>query len=119
MTKCKYWDNHLATIIKLIQCLYDIEGCCCGGLLHVMIDDENIDDGSIIFTLRECLNNPDREESGIGKLICEEFSKLSMEQRRLVVQWNEHITEDGECFFNCQGCDKCYVEIGDEFDNAK
>ena len=113
MNKCKYWNDHMNTIIALIGCLYDIEGCSCGGLLHVMVDDDNLDDSTIAWTLAECLKNPSKEESGIGKLICEEYVKLSMEERRLVNNHCDYITDDGYCYLNCQGCEKCYVETGE------
>ena len=82
--KCKYYNKHLETIKEYIGCLYNLPMCGSGGLLHILLDDDNYDDDDILFCLKECITNPGREESKIGKLICEEYLSLSMEQRRLL-----------------------------------
>ena len=82
--KCKYYTPHLETVKKYVKCLYQIEGCSCGGLLHILLDDDNYEDEDILFCLKECLNHPEREESKLGILICEEYLKLSMPQRTML-----------------------------------
>lgn len=106
MENCKHYTKHLDTINAYIGCLYRIEGCECGGLLHVMIDDDNIEDHFIKWTLDECNKHPEREEAEIGKLICNEYLKLSMEQRRLLAyDWLPY----RGC--SCDGrCENCYIE---------
>lgn len=84
MKTCKYYTPHFKTIRELISCLYSLEGCCCGGLLHILVDDNNYEDHHITFCMQECLNHPEREESKLGLLICEEILKLSMNERHIL-----------------------------------
>lgn len=108
--KCKYYDKHLETISEYIGCLYELEGCCTGGMLHILLDDDNLDDDDIAYRLRECLLRPEREEAKIGQLICEEYLKLGMEQRRLLC--SEYI---GNWLCSRRGdCENCYVHTGRE-----
>lgn len=108
--KCKYYSKHLETIREYIGCLYSIDGCASGGLLHIMLDDDNYDDDDIAYCLKQCLLHPEREESLIGRLICEEYLALPMVQRRL-------LTQLGFGFWNCmnQSCNGCFIELGDKF----
>lgn len=82
---CKYYHPHMETIKEYVYCLYSLEGCNCGGMLHILLDDNNINDDDIIYCLKEFLSHPEREESKIGVLICEEYLKLSIEQRILLI----------------------------------
>ena len=92
------------TIARYIECLYDLEGCSCGGLLHIMLDDNNLDDKSILVCLKECLSHPEREESKIGVLICEEYLKLSMEERFCLTN-TISANYSGVCFeMDCKEC---------------
>lgn len=109
--KCKYYNKHLETIKEYISCLYELEGCGCGGLLHILLDDDNYDDDDIAYCWKECIQNTEREESKIGALICEEYMKLPMQERRLLCStyighWS--------CFDN--NCKDCFIENGDEFE---
>ena len=83
---CIHYNPHLYTIMQLISCLYTLDGCCTGGLPHIVVDDNNIDDGSIKWVLEECdkEENKDRTERGLVKLICEELLNLSMQERVLL-----------------------------------
>lgn len=106
MKTCKYYDKHLETIREYISCLYALEDCCCGGLLHSMIDDGNTDDETVKRTLAQCETHPECEESELGKLICREFLKLPREQRRLVYE------PDWAIDAYCNGpdaCDQCPI----------
>lgn len=106
MEFCKYYNKHLETIRAYISCLYELEDCGCGGLLHVMIDDNNIEDSIVKWTLEQCEQHPECEESELGKLICGEFLKLSMEERRLVME----DANDVVCYtFCCPNCDECPI----------
>lgn len=80
---CKYYKPHMNTIRELISCLYELEGCCTGGLAHIVTDDNNIDDDDIQWVLDECdkEENKDRTERGLVKLICEELLKLTIQER--------------------------------------
>lgn len=110
MEHCKYYNKHIDTIRAYISCLYELEDCCCGGLLHVMIDDGNIEDWHVNWTLEQCEAHPECEESEIGKLICKEFLKLSMEERRLVMEDAGNVVCYTLC---CPDCDKCPIHNPD------
>lgn len=106
MKNCKYYTKRVDTIRSYIGCLYRLDdgNCCTGGLLHIVTDDGNLEDHHIEWCLEECNKHPEREESEIGKLICKELLKLSMEQRRL--------TYAPDWSFVCRGwdhCDKCFI----------
>lgn len=104
--ECKYYNKHLDTIRAYIGCLYSIAGCSCGGLLHIVTDDKNVRDSDIEFCLQQCNEHPECEESELGKLICKELLKLTMPQRRLVMEYDGVIKNYCRFF----GCDKCWVE---------
>lgn len=114
MKECKYFIKRVNTIRDLIACLYDLDdgNCCTGGLLHIVADDGNLEDHHIQFCLDECIKHSEREEAGLGKLICEELLKLSMEQRRLVYEpvW----IVDAWCYQHNRHCDKCPIHNENE-----
>lgn len=112
MSKCKYYNPHLETIREYIGCLYNLKGCCAGGLLHILLDDDNYDDDDIAYCWKECIQNPEREESKIGQLICEEYMKLDMPERRLLTG-----TYIGHWLCLDSDCKECYVQNGDEFED--
>lgn len=107
MEKCKYYNKHLDTIRAYITCLTDLDDCSTGGLLHIIVDDGNLEDHDIEWCLNECNMHPECEESEIGKLICNELLKLPMEQRRLIDEPDSVV----DAF--CKGpdnCDECPIQ---------
>lgn len=88
MKVCKYYNKHLKTIKEYIHCLYGLEGCSCGGLCHIVVDDGNYDNNSLSWVLNECEKeeNKNREELEITKLICNELLKLSINERALLLE---------------------------------
>lgn len=112
MEKCKHYNKHLDTIKAYINCLYRLEGCCTGGLLHILLDDDNIEDHHIQWCLEECEKHPEEEESEIGKLICKEYLKLTMPERRLL--FHNLYLYTGGCDRDCKNC---FVETGEESTN--
>lgn len=111
MNCCKYYNKHLETVREYISCLYRLDGCCTGGLLHIVLDDGNLDADDIQWCLEQCVIHPEREESEIGKLICISLLGLPIEQRRLVYQ-HDWKTES-ECW-GPEHCSQCWIEKGDE-----
>lgn len=105
--ECCHYIKRIDTIRILIRSLYDIEGCTCGGLAHVVVDDDNFDDDTIDFVLLECdkEENKNREEVGLVKLICNELKKLTMQQRALL--FTSYMS------FNCdKDCKECPINNG-------
>lgn len=105
--KCKYYNEHMETVLEYISCLYNLKDCCSGGLFHIMLDDDNIDDDDIIYCLKECLKHPEKEESKIGILICEEYLKMDMHERRCInwVRWCNNFS----CIKNNKNCEQCEI----------
>ena len=112
--KCKYYSPHMDTLRELCRCLYKLKGCGAGGLLHVVLDDNNYNDHFIKYCLDCCLKNPDREESELGALICKELLKMSSKERA-VFDWY-WMGSDLEC--TRIACDECryldYLDLIDE-----
>lgn len=103
--KCRYYNPRIKTIKAYVQCLYELDGCACGGLLHILLDEDNIYDKDILYCLGECIKHPEKEESKIGQLICEEYLKLSLDQRKYLVSYLNGF-EDGTCTveMSCETC---------------
>ena len=78
----------------LIQALYEIPDCGTGGMLHAIVDDNNIQDIDIESMLEEFHDNEDyyknRVEYELAILICNLLLKLSFEQRCALFVIIEH-----------------------------
>ena len=94
MSRCKHWAPIMPILLEYCQCLYNLEGCGAGSNLHILLDDDNYSDKDILFCMKECIQQPEAPESKIGILICEEFLKLTLEERCLFLN-----------MFNGQSCD--------------
>lgn len=44
---CKYFDTEMILIVQMISFLYDDLEECCGGLCHIVTDDDNIEEHSL------------------------------------------------------------------------
>lgn len=105
MNTCKYYSTRIDTILEYCRCLYKLEGCLCGGNLHILLDDGNYDPPSILFCLKECLKHPEREESDLGILICKELLKLSAEELTYFSKrWNNWDITDCLGYEDCRNC---------------
>lgn len=113
--KCKYFTNRLHTIIAYDECLHKLKDCANGGLLHVLLDNGNYEDKNILSCLQNCITNPDREESELGKLICTEYLKLSIEQRRILYLKDFDGFENLRFGYCCNNgdCKNCIIEKGE------
>lgn len=114
MKDCKFYNKHLETIKEYISCLYELEGCNCGGICHIITDDNNIRDCDMEWVLNECEKdeNKDREEIELAKLICKELLKLTVQERVLLFTYMDYY------YVVCDKlCDKCniYNEIIDGY----
>lgn len=106
MATCKYYNPHMQTIREYCRALYKLEGCGCGGNLHILLDDDNINDSCIVFCLKECLRNPEAPESNLGILICEEYLKLTIQERSVMDSlWCDMDVENWPCTGNCETCE--------------
>lgn len=107
---CKYYNDKVAYINKLVRLLYDDLGECCGGLLHIVLDDGNLKDHNIQYCI-EYANEPENANRA-DRLICLEIATkmldLSMEERALIY----HMDMGFECEMDCPNC---VIERGEEF----
>ena len=73
-------------IVELIHCLYDQPDCGCGGLCHIVTDDDNIDDESLKFVIDWCKaeENSERIDKELSSLICELMLQLNLDQRAVL-----------------------------------
>lgn len=108
---CKYYNEKVAYINKLVRLLYDDLGECCGGLLHIVLDDGNLEDHNIQWCI-EYVNKPenaDREDRLICLEIATKMLDLSIEERALIY----HMGMGFEC--EIIDCSNCVIEKGEEF----
>ena len=94
-------------IIELIYCLYDQPDGACGGLCHIVTDDNNIDDYSLQFVIDECKKpeHNDAADKELSSLICELMLQLNFDQRLLLFKIMEDdgqfaVLHDGYCFID-------------------
>ena len=75
--------------------LYSIEPC--GGMLHIVLDDFNLDDGSILFCHRQVQRNNILSET-VATVLCKEILKHVMKmnhEERFIWFWCSSMIEDG------------------------
>lgn len=111
---CKHFNPRLNMIKELISCLYQIEGCCCGGLAHIVTDDNNYQDSHLKWVIQHAKENPNELESGLVILICEELLKLNIQQRALL--FSSYYTYP-PCNGNNAFCDTCKISKGEMEDD--
>lgn len=103
MRRCRYWDEDIDRINLLVEILYEDLGECCGGLLHIVLDDGNLENHHIKWCIEQCekRENFNRSDKLLCKRIANEMLGLTMEQRRLVYYSNGF---DLKCNRNCKEC---------------
>ena len=68
----------MKTLIKLCKEYYNIPGNELGGNLHIVLDDGNIEDGSIDF----CLKQAEEKNDPKGIQICKLIFELTYDERQ-------------------------------------
>lgn len=91
MAKCKYYRPYFDTLSNLIGQYYQLEGCCTGGPLHILLDDDNYDTHSIDFCIDWCFKGLRKESEYytdysnevyvLGIMICNEYARMPLEER--------------------------------------
>lgn len=116
--KCKYYKPYMRTLRKIVGGYYQLEGCCSGGPLHILLDDDNYDIKSVHFCLDKCfeelsINSEYRVERHyrdeayiLGILICNEYAKMTLEERAAFDSYMNG--SDLECTGDCKNC-PCHV----------
>ena len=89
MAVCKHYKPIFRILHAYCKCLYELEGCGAGGMLHILLDDNNYEDRDIFYCLKLCFENPQEPESDLGIFICREMIKLTLQERCLFLNmWN-------------------------------
>jgi hypothetical protein len=112
-SRCKHWNQELEKTWALIQILYSEYNEVCGGLLHVLIDDDNFDDGTVKWSIDYCQEEEHKycPSRNVSLKIAERFLTHTFQER---VCMSHH--ELAECQKHDDShCKSCYVEtIPDE-----
>ena len=109
ITNCKYENDMVIYVNKLVELLYEDLKECCGGMLHIVLDDGNLDDDDIQWCIENC-NKPENENK-IDKYLCLEIAhkmlQMTMKQRRLIY----YTSLSFECDLDCN---QCVIKQGEE-----
>ena len=75
-------------ISMLIHLLYELDGCSCGGLCHIVTDDNNIHDDDLEFVIDYCKQDENKDciDKEISSLICSLMLELTFEQRVVLLE---------------------------------
>ena len=113
MKKCKYFDPEMILIKDMLSFLYDTLEEGCGGLCHIVTDDDNIDDDSLKFVIENASKEEfkDRKDKNVSIYICKSMLKLSLIQRQFlfgILNSDEpldiYLLHDNGCFYDsCKG----------------
>ena len=87
-------------LVTMIRLLYELPDCGCGGLGHVVLDDNNIDTDSIQHTLNWTTENENtsRVEAPLVKCIMEYLLQMTEDERAVVFYLMEHEDWDNTSF---------------------
>lgn len=77
----KYYHPKFQIVANLIEILYSLNDCCCGGCCHIVTDDNNIRDSDLKFVINYCNENKDKIDCELSRTICEIMLQMSIEQR--------------------------------------
>lgn len=113
MRLCKHYVNkfeEMSNLYRLCQAFYQLPNCGAGGPLHILLDDDNYDDESIKFCIEQCKENPDSMESRLGLLICDEYSRLSLEERCIFDWYWTGKVPGCEDDWDCKTCELLYED---------
>jgi hypothetical protein len=117
MSKCKHYKPYMDILKKIVGGFYSLKDCGAGGPLHVLLDDDNFDIKTVHFCMEKCLNalaypegDPygyDKEVYLLGIVICNEYAKMSLEERAV---FDSYICgQSMECYDDCN-CDECLLK---------
>ena len=111
MDKCKYYDQEVEIVGRYIDCLYDLPECSCGGMLHIVVDDDNVEDHNLDYSL-DYIKKENEIDREIDELILKHMKNMPIEQRRLLT-----IGRNWRFPFDCparewglKDCSECIIE---------
>lgn len=112
---CKHYKPYMKTLRKIVGGYYELEGCCSGGPLHIMLDDDNYDIDSVHWCMRNCFDQLALPKDSrdydygdeayiLGIMICNEYAKMSINERGVFDSYICGHPID-QCCGNCSECD--------------
>ena len=128
MAECKYYKPYFDTLRKIIGEYYQLEGCCSGGPLHVLLDDDNYNIRSVRWCLKDCFEGLAAGKDGyysetiyiLGIMICNEYAHMSLEER---AAFDSYMNGDP---LDCRGylsvshdCEKCRIFDNESYEFMK
>lgn len=72
--------TNIEIAIEAAKTFYELPGNSCGGALHIVLDDGNIEDDCIEFCRRHC----ETQSDGFGVLLCDALLALTERERHSV-----------------------------------
>ena len=108
---CKHNNEKVEYVSKLVKLLYEDLHESAGGMLHIVLDDGNLEDDDIQWCIEYCNReeNKDRADKYLCLEIAHRMLTMNMYERRLVYY--------GDFGFECEKCcDKCIIENEEEWD---
>lgn len=77
------WNPKMPIIEGMIHILYDQPDGVCGGLCHIVTDDDNIRDSDLKFVIEYCEEeeNANCSDKELSSWICQLLLQLTFEQR--------------------------------------
>lgn len=105
ISRVEYHPNMPICII-LTHALYCLPGCGCGGMAHVVIDDENLGDSYIDSTIADCESKEyaDRPERFLVCALMKYLKQMSIEQRYLMYKFASDYVGDVNDFVDTEYC---------------
>lgn len=89
MEKTNLWHEKTPLAISLINALYTLPNCACGGIAHVLIDDENVRDCDLEWMMTKLIYDgeySEKIERDLVELICKELVQMTYEQRLAIFE---------------------------------
>ena len=100
-----YYHKNFPLLAVLIDALYELPGCSCGGICHIVTDDDNVRDSDLSYVLGECYRNDsdwdDHIEKPLAALICKLFLQMEYKQRVCFTELMFYVGHDD---FNTDDC---------------
>lgn len=89
----KYWHPKFNLVGGLIQLLYELDDCGCGGCCHIVVDDDNLYDDCLDFVIEYCEReeNKDCIDRELSSTICTILKQMTFTQRAILF---EHLNDD-------------------------
>ena len=107
--ECIYWTKEVKRVCILVKVLYEELGESTGGLLHIVLDDGNLEDKHIQWCIEYC--NREENANRIDKDIC-----LEIAHRMLGLNYIERILVyyQWDAMFCGDDCTKCVITREDD-----